>query len=167
MRTCTADGTLLKPKAPAMNVDATFTAAAASWGGANNALGLAHIWAAPMAAATSAAATGPPGEVPAAAAADESADESSTAVPDHVVVLFANITAASGVSFGLADLAAASDGPGTAPAAGYLAREFYTGRVVQVNASAKLDVAKMTRPARCASAGCVAACFRVVVTGGI
>ena len=139
MRTCSADGTLLKPKAPAMNVDATFTAAARSWDGANNALGLAHIWAAPM---------GP------AAAVAASAAGSGAAVHDHFVALFANITSAAGASFGMADLSAIGDAPaGSAPRAGYVAREFYSGRVARVNSSSKLEVAAMTKPASCSGAG--------------
>ena len=52
MQVCRADGTLLKPHAPAMNLDSTFSAALRE-GGAEDCIGVESVWATTMSAGPS------------------------------------------------------------------------------------------------------------------
>eukprot|EP01047_Picozoa_sp_COSAG01_P027782 COSAG01_NODE_1845_length_9070_cov_16.651806_1_plen_809_part_00 len=163
MRSCRADGVLLKPHAPAMNLDSTF-AQAISGDGRQTFIGLESVWATTMSA--NASPSSPTQTGTAAAAAAPSA---------HHLLFFANISS-SGYTVhtselqrleaelrtelqlqqlqqqqqGLAPAATAAGQITEAADVGYVAREFYSGELRWVTADAPLHISHRPRPAHCA-----------------
>lgn len=126
MQTCRADGVLLKPLAPAVNLDSTFTAALAAafaWSGPGsagdgpgsevevevevgappqmNGLGLEHVWGTTLGPAATTT-NGPPG------IGGNSIDGSSIGAGSSMyhALLFANVSAAAGYTVDVAELEA-------------------------------------------------------------
>jgi len=156
MQTCRADGVLLKPHAPAMNLDSTFAAALADRHppGGSSYIGIPSVWGTTMSCNTNTplaqartARTAPP--------------------PIHHLLLFANVST-SGYSVAVEelqrmeseallspDLAAQfhTTIPLASPPSVYIGREYYSGKMRVVDAAHPLRVAHAAKPAWCASLG--------------
>jgi hypothetical protein len=160
MQACRADGTLLKPHAPAMNLDSTFSRAMSpQYQGSF--VGVESVWGATMSAAATCGGGGTtPGCVP---------------PPVHHLLLFANISSL-GYTVHLSELqeieaarwaeadmlhrhdaataaaaAAAGQYSQKASSTSFVAREYYSGELRIVNATTPLSVTHKPRPASCAS----------------
>eukprot|EP00041_Stephanoeca_diplocostata_P028325 m.800507 g.800507 ORF g.800507 m.800507 type:complete len:823 (-) comp23355_c0_seq15:151-2619(-) len=123
MQTCRRDGVLLKPLAPAVNLDSTYAHALKNFR-VDDAVSIVDVW-----IATSA----PDGVIDAAAA--------------HQLLFFANITAATcptGYSVAITELGGAGL---------YLAQEYYTRQVRWVAPGAPLTASPQTKPASCRNGG--------------
>jgi hypothetical protein len=140
MQTCRMDGTLLKPSAPAFQLDSTFAAALRGRGN-DSFIGVESVWGTTMSARTTQA---PP-------------------APVHHLLLFANISAA-GYNVTAKELREIEASHTPAPAPGrraatggsYVAREYFSGALRVVSDVAPLRVPHAAeRPSGCASGGYV------------
>ena len=139
MQTCMADGTLLKPLAPAMQLDSSFEDVLETF------IGVDSVWGTTMA--------------PAAASEDGPLHASIAAV--HYLLLFVNVSSPEGYTVTVDELAAIGEVPGDGSrdlggGASFVAREYYSGELRVINALHPLHVDRMDnaqRPSSCRSGG--------------
>ena len=137
MQTCRADGTLLKPSAPAMQLDSTYTAALHRHTAQDN--GIAHVW--HTVSSTKVAKSG------------------SAQHPHNHIILAANVTTAINISVAelksnAAAIAPSFTDPLDVDAGWFLAREYYSGEKREVSDSAPLEITPQTlKPQECAGRG--------------
>ena len=132
MQTCRGDGTLLKPSAPAMQLDSTYTAALHRHTAQDN--GIAHVW--------------------------HTVSSAKGVAPHNHIILAANITRATNITVAelkanAAEIVAAfGRDPVDLNAASFLAREYYSGERRQVSVSVPLALGpQKLKPQECAGRG--------------
>jgi hypothetical protein len=137
MQTCRQDGTLLKPSAPAMQLDSTYTAALHRATVQDN--GIAHIW--HTVSSAKARSSGPAEH------------------PHNHIILAANITRTTNISVvelkaNAASIVSSFTGRADLDANSFLAREYYSGDVRQVSDDVPLMIApQKLKPQECAGRG--------------